>query len=184
MVQLSKSETEEILDNVGLSLDHDRKTAFGNLEDFGALDGFTRDDQPDWWVIRQRDGEFVMGDDFPPAVRQERNRAIAHIRSLDPTDSSGSKAAADGGTPPVDDNGRTLRDLVAEEMELEDPFDLEPHLKGGRDYDQRQKLNDVVDIITNSDTFQMPDDFGKIELIPQAKKHHLTEQVREEYDLT
>ncbi|OVE82950.1 hypothetical protein B2G88_18335 [Natronolimnobius baerhuensis] len=143
------------------------------------MDGFRPEDNPDWYTIRQRDGEFVMGEeDFPEAVDEEIRRALSHIDSL-----SARVAIADGGEgPKLNDDGQTLREEVAEEIGV-DADELESYLHDGGANERRGKLDEVVEAVEGSETFEKPDSYDKIEWIPSAVRHHLTEGVIESYDL-
>lgn len=181
---LKKSEMDDVLDELGIDLDTTLDTAASNLREAGYIDGFQPNDQPDWWIIRQRDGEFVMGDDHDPAVRKERERAINHIQSMDPSpDADDSPVVADGGDSPVlNDDGDTLREVVADEFGI-DPGKLENHLRSGGHRAQRERLNTIVDVVEESDTFSKPDTYDKIEFIPTALRYHLTEKTIRDYNL-
>ena len=178
---LTGSEIGETLDQMGVELDCNRSTSVGNTDDDSVLSSFIPDDGPDWYVIRQRDGEFVMGDDtFPPAVQEECDRAIDYIQTMDPS-AGGDTAVADGGEPPTNDDGQTLREVVSDELD-EDPGDLEDYLQRGRAQERRSKLNEVVEIIESSE-FDKPDTFDTIDLIPAARRYHFSSLAIHEYGL-
>ncbi|MDZ5810271.1 hypothetical protein U4E84_02730 [Halorubrum sp. AD140] len=166
-----------------LDLDHNTSTVVSNLEDANILDGSTDPTNPDWWVIRERDGAFPMGDDMPPAVNEEISRAKNHIQSMDPP-------TADGGSPvpqteepeKFNEDGETLRDEVADYIGT-DSDDLEDYLDIGTPRSRRQKLNEVVEAIEESDHFEMPNTFDKIILIPDPLRHHFTSVTLQDYNL-
>lgn len=166
-----------------LALDHNTGTVVSNLEDAKIIHGSTDPTNPDWWVIRERDGEFPMGDDMPPAVNEEINRAKNYIQSMDPP-------TTDGGTPvprteepeKFNENGETLRDEVADYVGT-GPDDLENYLDIGTPRSRRQKLNEVVEATEESDHFEMPDTFDKISLIPDPVRYHLTSATVRNYHL-
>lgn len=181
---LKTRELEELLDELGLNLNTSLyNTVIPNLSEKGIIDGFQPDGQPNWWVIRQRDNEFVMGDKFDPAIREERERIISHIQSMDPAPDGEPGVAADGGTSPkTNDEGETLREVVAEGLDV--PEDkLEDHLRNEGYQAQRSKINDVVDIVQESNAFEKPDRYDKIVLRPSANKYHLTKRVIDKYGL-
>ncbi|APX97399.1 hypothetical protein [Natronorubrum daqingense] len=168
-----------LLEELGIELDCNLDVAVGNLEEFGALGGFRPEDNPDWYTIRQRDGEFVMGEeDFPKAVDEEIKRALCHINSM-----SARIAIADGGEGvKLNDDGKTLREEVAEEVDV-DADELASYLQDGGANERRGKLDEVVEAVEDSDTFERPDSYDKIEWVPSATRHHLTKQVVARYGL-
>lgn len=175
---LTKSDIEDALEEMRLELDCNIGTVVGNLVGSDFLGRFRPTDGPEWFVIRQRDGEFVMGDDtFPPAVHEECERVLEHIRSMDPsTDDEGTEAVADGGEPLLNDDGETLREEVAHELEIE-PGDVEAYLQTGRPRERRSKLNNVVEAVEESATFEKPESYDKIVLRRTATRYHRSEQV-------
>lgn len=168
---------------MGVDLDHTLDTVLGNIVDDGVLEFFIPQKGPDWYIIRQRDEEFVMGDDFPPAVRDERERAIEHIQSMDPpTESDDQSAVADGGDEKfTNDDGETLREVVANDLSTK-AGQLEAFLRSGRARDQRSKLNDVVESVEASE-FTKPDTYDEITLIPKGRRYHFDENVIRSYGL-
>lgn len=178
---LTKRELDNCLKEMNLELDCNLDTAVGNLEEFGALDSFQPEDNPDWYVIRQRDGAFVMGDDFPPAVTDEVQRIISHVQSMDVPRA----AIADGGSDPkLNDSGQTLREEIVDKIEAEiEPSELENYLRDGRARERRSKLNEIVEIVKESETFEKPDSYDVIKLVPSALRGHLAEEVLTNYNL-
>ncbi|WP_259519040.1 hypothetical protein [Halanaeroarchaeum sp. HSR-CO] len=171
---LGKMEMDQALDSLDLELDHSLDTAVSNLEKAGLL-GKYEPDGPDWWLIRQRDGEFVMGEDFPPAVQDECQRAIKHIRGMDPSDEGGTPAVADGGhSPKTNDEGETLRQEVSRKLDVKSG-ELEGWLSAGDAKTRRQKLENLVGVISGSDYFEAPDSFDEISLIPKGYRYHRSE---------
>lgn len=172
---LGKMEMEQALESLDLELNHRLNTAVSNLETAGIL-GKYEPDGPDWWIIRQRDGEFVMGEEvFPAAVHEECDRAIEHIRKMDPTDEGGTPAVADGGQPAkTNDEDETLRQEVSRKLEIESG-ELEDWLTAGDPRTRRQKLEDFVGVIRESDSFDLPETFDEISLIPKGYRYHRSE---------
>ncbi|QKY20126.1 hypothetical protein B4589_006935 [Halolamina sp. CBA1230] len=180
---LSKSELEDTLEEMGLELDHNTSTVVSNLNDAEILDGETDPSNPDWWVIRERDGEFPMGDDMPPAVHEEINRAKSHVQSMDPRTADGGQPVSQTEEPEkFNEDGETLREEVADHIGTESD-ELETYLDIGIPRSRREKLNEVVEAIEESDEFEMPDTFGKIELIPDPVRYHFTSATVRDYNL-
>lgn len=168
---LGKRDMDQTLTVMGLELDCNLDTAVRNLRDAGLLDSY-EPDGPDWYLIRDRDGEFVMGDKFPPAVHEECERAIEYIRSMDPADEDGTPAVADGGEPlKTNDDGETLREETARKLDI-DPGEVEDWLNVGDPQQRREKLEKLVEVIEDSETFEVPDSFDKIRLIPKGYRYH------------
>lgn len=179
---LTKTELEEVIDELDLQFEHSVDTVVGNLVDHGVLDGFQDESQAEWMTIRERDGEFVMGEDLEPAVEEELERAIQHIQLKDPPQSADPATVADGGVVTVNSRGETLREAIREEFD--DPSTtLEDYLRDPGTYTQRDRLNTVVDVIESSTAFKKPDTFDKIELIHRPNHYHLSDSVRDRYDL-
>jgi len=179
---LGKRDTEQALEAMGLELDCTLDTAVDNLLDLGLLCAY-EPDGPEWYIIRERDGEFVMGEKkFPAAVQEECSRAIEHIRSMDaPDDEDGAPAVADGGDPiQTNDEGETLREEVASELEIE-PGEMEDFLSVGTPQGRRQKLERLVEAIEDSETFAMPDSFDEIKLIHKGYRYHRSKSALSAY---
>jgi hypothetical protein len=177
---LTQREVGEVLEKMGINLTCNLETSVGNTDDDPVIGSFVPDDGPDWYIIRQRDEEFVMGDEFAPAVQDECERAISHIDAMDGTASEDGTAVADG-PPPTNEDGETLREVIADEVD-EDPDELEDYIRRGRARERRSKLNDVVDAVKESE-FDKPDSYDKIELRPTARRYHLSDQGLSEYTL-
>jgi len=179
---LKKSDIEETLDEMGVNLDCNLGTSVGNTDEDQVISSFRPDDLPDWFIIRERDGAFVMGDDeFPAAVHDECERVISHIEAMSDSTGGDDAAVADGGPPPTNDDGQTLREVIAEEIE-EDSNALEDYLRRGPAKERRSKLNDVVEVIKQSG-FEKPDSYDEISLVPKARRYHLSQGAISEYDL-
>lgn len=177
---LGKRDMDQTLDAMGLELDCNLDTAVSNLISADLL-GSYEPGGPDWYIIRERDGEFVFGDDFPPAVHDECNRAIEHIRSMDLSDEDGTPAVADGGEPlQTNDEGETLREVVADNIDIE-PGELEDWLNVGDPQTRREKLEKFVEMIEDSEAFSVPDTFDKIKLIPKGYRYHRSETTLNSY---
>lgn len=171
---LGKRDMDQTLDAMGLELDCNLDTAVSNLLNADLL-GSYEPDGPDWYLIRERDGEFVMGDNFPPAVHDECERAIEHIHSMDPSNDDGAPAVADGGEPlKTNEKGETLQEEVADRLGIE-PGELEDWLNVGDPQARREKLEQLVEVIGDSETFTVPDTFDKIRLIPKGYRYHRSE---------
>jgi len=180
---LTKRDLSDLIDDLPVSVNHNLGTVVSNLEDKEVLNGFQPKDNPEWYVKRQRDDKFVMGDKFDPAVREERERIIEHIQSMDPSPDEKPTAVADGGTSvKTNSDGETLREVVADEFGTP-PSELESHLRNGDYRDQRERINTVVDVVKSSDTFAKPDNYDEISLIPSANRYHLTSDVIRDYGL-
>jgi hypothetical protein len=180
---LGKSDTEDTLEVMGLELDCTLDTAVDNLVTAGFL-GSYEPDGPDWFTIRERDGEFVMGPDFPPAVHKECQLARDHIRSMDrPDDEDGTPVVADGAGPvKTNEDGETLREELVRKLEADiDPDELGDWLDVGTPQVRRGKLEDLVGHIGDSDTFDLPDSFDKINLIPKGYRYHRSEGLLHSY---
>lgn len=177
---LRQSDIKEIVDEMGIDLDCNLEASVRNTDADPAIDSFVPDDQPDWFIIRQRDDEFVMGDDFPPAVHDECERVISHIDAMD-TGIAGDDAAVADGAPPTNDDGETLREVVTNELGI-DPNELEDHLRGGDAGARQSKLEEVVEIVEESE-FDKPDSYDTIDFIPSARRYYFTEWALDEYDL-
>lgn len=177
---LGKRDMDQTLDAMGLELDCNLDTAVSNLLAADLL-GSYEPDGPDWYLIRERDGEFVLGDDFPPAVQEECKRATKYIRSMDPSDGDGTPAVADGGEPPkTNEEGETLREEIAGELGP-DPGELEDWLNVGDPQTRRGKLEQLVEVIEDSETFAVPDSFDKIKLIPKGHRYHRSKTALSSY---
>jgi hypothetical protein len=171
---LGKSDTEDALEAMGLELGCTLDVAVDNLQTAGLI-GFYEPDGPDWYTIRERDGEFVMGPDFPPAVHKECQRAVDHIHSMDrPEDDDRSPAVADGAGPvKTNDDGETLREELARRLEVDlDSDELDDWLAVGEPKVRRGKLEEFVELFEDSETFEVPDSFDKIKLIPKGYRYH------------
>ncbi|KYH23708.1 hypothetical protein HAPAU_41880 [Halalkalicoccus paucihalophilus] len=168
---------EMTLDEMGLDLNCNLDTAVDNLFGAGLLDRY-EPNGPDWYIIRERDGEFVMGEKkFPAAVHGECGRALEYIRSMDPSDEDGKMAVADGGDPYVtNEDSETLREELARKLGFE-PGELENYLRVGTPQNRREKLERLVKVIRDSETFEMPDSFDEIRLIPKGYRYHRAESV-------
>ncbi|MFA1612020.1 hypothetical protein [Halobellus rubicundus] len=177
---LTQRDIGKAIDEMGIDLSCNLETSVGNTDEDPVIESFVPDDGPDWYIIRQRDDEFVMGDDFAPAVQDECERAISHIDAMDGTSSGDGTAVADG-PPPTNEDGETLREVIAEAVD-EEPKELEEYIRRGRARERRSKLNEVVDAVEESE-FDKPDSYDKIELRPNARRYHLSDHGISEYSL-
>ena len=65
-----------------------------------------------------------------------------------------------------------MREVIADDADI-DPEEVEHHLRsGGRDT-QRERLNDAIDAITDSDEVTKRDDYGKVVFRHKAYRYHL-----------
>jgi hypothetical protein len=180
---LGKSDTEDTLEAMELELDCTLDTAVDNLLTAGFLENY-EPDGPDWYTIRERDGKFVMGPDFPPAVHKECQRATDYIQSMDrPDDEDGTAAVADGAGPmKTNEDDETLREELARKLDVDiDPDELEDWMDVGTPKVRRGKLEDLVENIEDSETFDVPESFNKINLIPKGYHYHRSEHVLATY---
>lgn len=174
---LGKRDMEMALNEMELELSCNLDTAVDNLFVAGLLDRY-EPDGPDWYIIRERDGEFVMGEKkFPAAVHEECERALEYVRSTDLSDEDGKTAVADGGDSRVtNEDGETLRKELAREIGFK-PGELEDYLRVGTPRNRREKLERLVKVIRDSSTFEMPDSFDEIRLVPKGYRYHRAESV-------
>lgn|GEM_PF-3461144 len=178
---LTKRQLSDILEDIGIELTYNIDTVHKNLDNAGYLESFQRANDPDWWIIRQRDEEIVLGK-LPSAVDDECARALSHIQSMDPPEEKEEPLLTDGWgeETELNEDGQTLREEIVEEVGADiEPEQLEEHLQTGEEDVRMEKLNEVVNTVRESDTFDKPDSYDEINFIPKANRYHLSEGVVE-----
>jgi hypothetical protein len=161
---LTQREIADHASDLNIEFDHALGTVLSNLYDKDVLSRFTRPG-PDWYVISQRRDEVINGE-FEENVESEHEALIDHIQDEDP-------AGQEDDTPMTADGGQTLREAVAQELEVV-PDGLEAYLRGGESGDQRERLNNAIDAVTDHDEFEKRDSYGKILLKPAAYRYHFS----------
>ena len=174
---LKKRELEELLDELGIELECTTDIVHRNLTQGGYLDSFQDESEPEWWLIRERDGTMVL-DIFEEAIDEESERAINHVQAMDWPD-DGTQAVADGGEPPIlNEDNQSLREEVAERLEIA-PSNLESYLRSGEEDARREKLEAFVEAVEESDAFDKPKAYDKITWYPRGNQYHRSSDVLE-----
>lgn len=100
---------------------------------------------------------------------------------MDSAEGDDTTAIADGGEPPeTNEEGETLREELAGELGIE-PGEMENWFRVGDPQSRREKLEQLVEVLDESETFAVPESFDEIRLIPKGYRYHRSETALRSY---
>lgn len=159
----------EIEDELEPELDHSVKTCLRHLEEINIVEEF-QSQGPETLVIADWDDKGIVNGSVDETADEGIEALIDHVQNEDPTPGDDTTAVADG-------VGVTLRQVVAEQFDLEGDS-LEGYLRTG---DQVDKLNAAVEAIEEDDEFTTREDYDRLVFINQPLRYRLTEFAVDRY---
>lgn len=160
---LKEDEIAELLEERDVHLEYKLRTCLDNLRDIPVIVGHFPPGSK-YVPISERRDEIIF-DEVEETVRVDRESLIEHIHDDDPDDEDELPLTADG-------RGATVREVVADDADI-DPEDVEHYLRSGNRDTQRERLNDAIDAIVDSDEVTKRDDYGKVVFRHKAYRYHL-----------
>jgi len=160
---LKEDEIAELLEERGDELEYKLRTSLDNLRDIPVIVGYFPPGSR-YVPISERRDEVIFGE-VEETVRVDREALLDHVHDDDPDDEEELPLTADG-------SGITVRQAIADKADVE-PEDVEHHLHSGSRDTQRERLNDAIDAIVDSDEVTKRDDYGKVVFRHKAYRYHL-----------
>jgi len=160
---LKEDEIAELLEERGDELEYKLRTSLDNLRDIPVIVGYFPPGSR-YVPISERRDEVIFGE-VEETVRVDREALLDHVHDDDPDDEEELPLTADG-------SGITVRQAIADNADV-DPEDVEHHLHSGSRDTQRERLNDAIDAIVDSDEVTKRDDYGKVVFRHKAYRYHL-----------
>jgi cation transport regulator ChaB len=160
---LKEDEIAELLEERDVHLEYKLRTCLDNLRDIPVIVGHFPPGSK-YVPISERRDEIIF-DEVEETVRVDRESLIEHIHDGDPDDEDELPLTADG-------RGATVREVVADNADI-DPEDVEHYLRSGNRDTQRERLNNAIDAIVDSDEVTKRDDYGKVVFRHKAYRYHL-----------
>lgn len=159
---LKEDEIAELLEERDVDLEYKLRTCLDNLRDIPVIVGHFPPGSK-YVPISERRDEIIF-DEVEETVRVDRESLIEHIHDDDPDGEDELPLTADG-------RGATVREVIADDDI--DPEDVEHYLRSGNRDTQRERLNDAIDAIVDSDEVTKRDDYGKVVFRHKAYRYHL-----------
>lgn len=160
---LKEDEIAEFLKERGDELEYKLRTSLDNLRNIPVIVGYfppgTR-----YVPISERRDEIIFGE-VEETVRVDREALLDHVSDDDPDEEDELPLTADG-------RGITVREVIADDADI-DPEDVEYHLHSGSRDTQRERLNDAIAAIVDSDEVTKRDDYGKVVFRHKAYRYYL-----------
>jgi hypothetical protein len=160
---LKEDEIAELLEERGDELEYKLRTSLDNLRDIPVIVGYFPPGSR-YVPISERRDEVIFGE-VEETVRVDREALLDHVHDDDPDEEEELPLTADG-------RGVTVREVIADDADV-DPEDVEHHLHSDSRDTQRERLNDAIDAIVDSDEVTKRDDYGKVVFRHKAYRYHL-----------
>jgi hypothetical protein len=160
---LKEDEIEELLEERDVDLEYKLRTCLDNLRDIPVIVGHFPPGSK-YVPISERRDEIIF-DEVKETVRVDRESLIEHIHDDDPDGEDELPLTADG-------RGATVREVIADDADI-DPEDVEYYLRSDNRDTQRERLNDAINAIVDSDEVTKRDDYGKVVFRHKAYRYHL-----------
>lgn len=160
---LKEDEIAKLLKERGDELEYKLRTSLDNLRDIPVIVGYFPPGSR-YVPISERRDEIIFGE-VEETVRVDREALLDHVHDDDPDEEDELPLTADG-------RGVTVREVIADDADV-DPEDVEHHLHSGSRDTQRERLNDAIDAIVDSDEVTKRDDYGKVVFRHKAYRYHL-----------
>jgi hypothetical protein len=160
---LKEDEIEELLEAQDVDLEYKLRTCLDNLRDIPVIVGHFPPGSK-YVPISERRDEIIFGE-VEETVRIDRECLIDHIHDDNPDDEDELPLTADG-------RGATVRTVIADDADI-DPEDAEHYLRSGARDTQRERLNDAIDAIIDSDEVTKRDEYGKVVFRHKAYRYYL-----------
>lgn len=159
---LKEKEIKKLLEQRGDKLEYKLRTSLDNLQDIPVIVGYFPPGSK-YIPISERRDEVIFGE-VEETVRVDREALVNHVQDDDPTEDEELVLTADG-------RGPTARSVIADEAEV-DPANVEHYLRSGSRDTQRERLNDAIDAIVDSEVAKR-DDYGKVVFKHKAYRYYL-----------
>jgi cation transport regulator ChaB len=160
---LKEDEIADLLEERGDELEYKLRTSLDNLRDIPVIVGYFPPGSR-YVPISERRDEVIFGE-VEETIRVDREALLDHVHDDDPDEEDELPLTADG-------RGVTVREVIADDADV-DPEDIEHHLHSGSRDTQRERLNDAIDAIVDSDEVTKRDDYGKVVFRHKAYRYHL-----------
>lgn len=161
---LKEDEIAELLKEREDELEYKLRTSLDNLRDIPVIVGYFPPGSR-YVPISERRDEIIFGE-VEETVRVDREALLDHVHDDDPDEEEEElPLTADG-------RGITVREVIGDDADV-DPEDVEHHLHSGRRDTQRERLNDAIDAIVDSDEVTKRDDYGKVVFRHKAYRYYL-----------
>ena len=160
---LKEDEIGELLEERGDELEYKLRTSLDNLRDIPVIVGYFPPGSR-YVPISERRDEIIFGE-VEETVRVDREALLDHVHDDDPDEEEELLLTADG-------SGITVRQVIADDADI-DLEDVEHHLRSGSRDTQRERLNDAIDAIVDSDEVTKRDDYGKVVFRHKAYRYYL-----------
>lgn len=160
---LKKKEVKNLLDERGDKLEYKLRTSLDNLQDIPVIVGYFPPGSKYIPISERRDE--VIFDEVEETVRVDREALVNHVQDDDPDEDDELLLTADG-------RGDIARSVIADEVEV-DPENVEQYLRNGSRDTQRERLNDAIDAIIDSEEVAKRDDYGKVVFKHKAYRYYL-----------
>lgn len=160
---LKENEIEEVLEKRGDELEYKLRTCLDNLRDIPVIVGYFPPGSRHVPISQRRD-EIIFGE-VEEIVRVDREALLDHVHDDDPDDEDELPLTADG-------RGVTVRKVIADDADI-DSEDVEHYLRSGSRDTQRERLNDAIDAIVDSEEVTKGDDYGKVVFRHKAYRYYL-----------
>lgn len=159
---LKEAEIEELLDDRGIELDYTLRTSLDNL----CTVPFTTRFFPTgsrYVPISERRDEIIF-DEIEETVSEDLDALLDHMHEDDPDDEDELLVATDG-------RGVTVREVVADAADIS-PENVEEYFTGAGPRTRRERLNEAVDAIVDSDHVSKRG-YDKVVFKHKAYRYHL-----------
>jgi cation transport regulator ChaB len=160
---LKEDEIAELLEERGDGVEYKLRTSLDNLRDIPVIVGYFPPGSR-YVPISERRDEIVFGE-VEETVHVDREALLNHIHNDDPDDEEELPLTADG-------RGITVREVIADDADM-DPEKVEHYLRSGSRDTQRERLNNAIDAIVDSDEVTKRDDYGTVVFRHKAYRYHL-----------
>lgn len=160
---LKEAEIEELLNDLSIDLEYTLRTVLDNLCGVPFLTRFFPPGSRHVPISERRDE--IIFDEIGETVREDLDALLEHLREDDSDDEDELLIATDG-------RGVTVREVIAESADIP-PENVEEYLTGGGSKTRRERLNEAIDAIVESDHVSKRGDYGKVLFKHKAYRYHL-----------
>jgi cation transport regulator ChaB len=160
---LKEDEIAELLKERGDELEYKLRTSLDNLRDIPVIVGYFPPGSR-YVPISERRDEIIFGE-VEETVRVDREALLDHVHDDDPDEEDELPLTADG-------RGVTVREVISVDTDI-DPEEVEHYLHTGNRDTQRERLNDAIDAIVDSNEVTKRDDYGKVVFRHKAYRYNL-----------
>ncbi|WP_256392809.1 hypothetical protein [Natronoarchaeum rubrum] len=154
----------EHVEEYGIDLNHNVNTTLGNLHDLGLLARYYPDAGNDAIIVSERLDDVVF-ESWEEVTLRDQQALIEHIHEQEEQ----LTAWADGGVVP-------LRRILAVEFDVP-PEEVEDHLHTGTIDEQREKLNEAINVVEAHEEVDSRDSYGRVEWLHKGYRYWVPSEV-------